>query len=371
MDARNDIIFGTCVNYTWSDISTYAMSIHQSGFRGRKILFVNNLRGNAREKLLKLGFEVIDFTPTMKNVVVERFKILHDWLTEKNKVDIRYVIHCDVRDVVVQMDPSPWMEKQTAKIFGASECIIYKDEACNPFWVEQLFGRKALETLNNEEVVCAGTIAGEADAVRRLTKRIFELSTDRFGDDQAALNILLRSEFKDEMRIPGPEEGFILTAGWWLIGAIKENRDQAVGKRSKLMVTPPELIDGVAYPSRSILPFCLVHQYERGNAWLPAIREKYNTTSGLSTKKLEAVIEKARGTVAPNTFEHFHTQMRDYIRTLQEDGNQNKVEALEDRMAELAPDIMFTCMPNTYEDEKHGGPRVKRSWVLLEYLRRS
>ena len=84
MDASNDIIFGTCVNYTWSDISTYAMSLHQSGFRGRKILFVSNLRGNAREKLLKLGFEVIDFTPTMKNVVVERFKILHDWLTEKN-----------------------------------------------------------------------------------------------------------------------------------------------------------------------------------------------------------------------------------------------------------------------------------------------
>lgn len=275
MDATNDAIIGTACDYSWHELQSYAISLSRSGFRGRKILFVHNISSFAREVLLKLGFEVLDYTPKLKNVVVDRFRNLSGWLATQS--NLRYVIHCDVRDVVVQSDPSIWFDTQTdgKKIWGTSEFIIYKDEACNPFWVEQLFGKAGLATLNQEDVVCAGTICGEADVVRRLTKRIFELSTDRFGDDQAALNVLLRTEFKDYMRIPGPEEGFALTAGWWLIGFFPDNADCAVGKRSKLVQTPPELRNGVAYPQGSTQPFCLVHQYDRGDRWIPAIARRY------------------------------------------------------------------------------------------------
>lgn len=275
MDASNDAIIGTAVNYCWWDFQNYAISLSKSGFRGRKILFVSNISPYARLTLKQLGFEVIDYTPKLKNVVVDRFRNLSEWLN--TQTNLRYVIHCDVRDVVVQSDPSVWFETQTdgAKIWGTSEFIIYKDEACNPFWVEQLFGPQGLKSLHHEDVVCAGTVCGEADAVRRLAKRIFESSTDRFGDDQAALNVLLRTEFKDEMRIPGPEEGFVLTAGWWLIGFQPENADCPVGKRSRLQKTPPDLRDGTAYPQGAAKPFCVVHQYERGNRWVPAIARKY------------------------------------------------------------------------------------------------
>ena len=167
------------------------------------------------------------------------------------------------------------MEKQTTKLFGASEFILYKNEFCNPEWIRKLYGEEMLATLQNEEVICAGTIAGEADAVHRIVSRIYESSTDRFGDDQAALNVLLRTEFKEEMRIPKVEEGFILTAGWWLIGNCNGNPDQPIGRNSLLVAAPPELRDGVAYPKGSDKPFALVHQYERGNAWNPSIRARY------------------------------------------------------------------------------------------------
>lgn len=167
------------------------------------------------------------------------------------------------------------MEQQTAKLFGASEAILYRDEFCNPEWIRKLYGEETLASLANEEVVCAGTIAGEADTVHRLVARIFESCTDRFGDDQAALNVLLRTEFKDEMVIPRISEGFILTAGWWLIGDCNGNADQHVGRRSLLRTTPPYLKDGVAYPFEDSKPFTIVHQYERGNAWNPSIRARY------------------------------------------------------------------------------------------------
>ena len=367
MDATNDIVCGTCVNYNWNDISNYAMSLSRSGFKGRKVLFVSNLNIAARVAVMKLGFEIVDFTPTMKNVVVERFKIIHDWLVLQPFT--RYVIHADVRDVVIQTDPSLWMEKQTKgiKLFGASECIVYKDEACNPFWVEQLFGHDTLESLNNEEVVCAGTIAGEYDTVVRLTRRIFEMSTDRFGDDQAALNVLLRSEFKDVMRIPGPEESWILTAGWWLVGAIQGNKDAPIGRRSKLVKTPPELRDGVAYPVGSSVPFCIVHQYERGNAWVPAIRERYTGLGQVTKTNLDELIAQVQGTLKRGIFERFKDVARAYINTK---NNQPHSQYLEDQMASIAPDIMFHSMRSVYEDKEHNGPRDKRSAVLVRWLTR-
>lgn len=167
------------------------------------------------------------------------------------------------------------MEKQTATLFGASEAILYRNEFCNPAWVDKLYGKETLDNLQNEEVICAGTIAGDVREVLRLVTRIFDSSTDRFGDDQAALNVLLRTEFKDVMRIPRIDEGFILTAGWWLIGNCNGNPDQPIGRNSMLVPTPPELRDGVAYPCGSDVPFCIVHQYERGTAWSPSITNHY------------------------------------------------------------------------------------------------
>lgn len=77
------------------------------------------------------------------------------------------------------------------------------------------------------------------------------------------------------MSIPKVEEGFILTAGWWLIGNCNGNPDQPIGRNSQLVPTPPELRDGIAYPFKNETPFCIVHQYERGTAWSPNISKRY------------------------------------------------------------------------------------------------
>jgi len=296
MDATSDVIIGTAKGYGWASFKNYAVSLSESGFRGRKILFVCDITRVARETLIRLGFELVDYISTGNNTVIERFRIFRDWLAV-NKHDIRYIIHCDVRDVVVQADPSVWMEQQTEKLFGASEAILYRDEFCNPTWIVKLYGQETLDSLQKEEVICAGTIAGEANTVHRLVSRIYESSTDRFGDDQAALNLLLRTEFKEEMRIPRIREGFILTAGWWLIGDCNGNPDQPVGRRSLLVPTPPVLKDGVAYPCGSNKPFAIVHQYERGHAWSPSISEHYKLPWKVDNDAAEVkpAVRKQRG----------------------------------------------------------------------------
>jgi hypothetical protein len=79
------------------------------------------------------------------------------------------------------------------------------------------------------------------------------------------------------MRIPTADEGFILTAGWWLIGDVVGNADQHIGKKSMLRLAPPVLKHGIACPHNSSTPYCIVHQYERGNAWAPKVSARYST----------------------------------------------------------------------------------------------
>jgi len=96
------------------------------------------------------------------------------------------------------------------------------------------------------------------------------------------------------MRIPVWEEGFILTAGWWLIGGIDGHANQKVGQRSMLLETPPELRNGVAYPFEMNEPFCIVHQYDRDNVWAREISERYVTPFGvLSDDEVTAVWRQA------------------------------------------------------------------------------
>jgi len=273
MDATNDVIIGTAKGYGWQSLRTYAVSLAQSGFRGRKVLLCCDLTRVAREALVQLGFELYDYESTAGNTVYERFRILQEWCSRQTNV--RFIIHCDVRDVVFQGDPSVFMEKQTTKIWGASEFILYKDEFCNPEWIRKLYGESTLATLQQEEVICAGTIAGEFETFKRMIARIYESCTDRFGDDQAALNVLLRSEFKDVMSIPKYHDAFIATIGWYLIGNANGNAEQFVGRRSMLVPTPPQLREGVVYPHESDKPFDIVHQYERGALWTPKIQQHY------------------------------------------------------------------------------------------------
>ena len=151
MDASNDVIIGTAKGYGWQAIRTYAVSLAQSGFKGRKVLLCCDVTPVAQDALKKLGFELYFYESTAGNTVYERFRVLQEWCAKQT--DVRFIIHCDVRDVVVQGDPSPFMEKQTSKIWGATEFILYKDEFCNPEWIRKLYGEETLQTLQNEEVV--------------------------------------------------------------------------------------------------------------------------------------------------------------------------------------------------------------------------
>lgn len=282
MDSTNDVILSALKGpYKWSDISTFANSIKGSGFRGKKVLLVSGITVELKDKLLEEGFEVVEYTQfpdrPMGNYCGERFWPINAFMKERAG-EFRYIVHADWRDLVVQTDPSVWLEKHLAphKLIGCTEGMRVEEEYYNDWWLKQAAPDVATyEMARKHDICCAGTLAGESLAMRDLLCAIYDvLSTapprlNHAGGmtppiDQGVLNYLIHlSPFKEIIRVPRLEEGFTASVNWYLVHRWTDRE-------------APVLKGGLVYPQGKSEPFSIVHQYDRDNFWKAAVEQKYS-----------------------------------------------------------------------------------------------
>lgn len=281
MNATNDVIL--CVlkgPYQWSDVATFANSIKHSGYKGKKIFLVSGITSELRQKLTDEGFELVDYfrfpEREMGSFCGARFWPINDFLKER-AAEFRYLFHVDWRDLVVQVDPSAWMEKHLGpdKLLGCTEGMRVEEEYYNDWWLKQAAPDHATyEMARRYDILCAGTIAGEALAMRDLLCAIYDvlntspLKPDYEGGltppfDQGILNYIVRlSPFKEILRVPRLEEGFTASVSWYITHRWT-NREVPVMK------------DGLVYPQGKAEPFCILHQYDRCAIWKAAVVARY------------------------------------------------------------------------------------------------
>jgi hypothetical protein len=174
----NDLIIGVVKNFSWEPMRAYATSLVKSGFKGTKLMCVQDINAEARENLIRLGFVVMDFAPKegAGSFMTERYAPAIEYL-EKNLDSTRYVVWGDVSDLVFQSDPTLWLEKNLAPslLLGCSEGVMIYDEPTNDSWVKQVSGEDHA-WVREQEQLCSGTIAGEAKAALSLFRRMYEMS---------------------------------------------------------------------------------------------------------------------------------------------------------------------------------------------------
>ncbi len=276
--SQTDAVISVVRNHTWTQIAPYAVSLSRSGFRGTKLMFVDGIDSLAESNLKRLGFVLVPFRTKepARFVTRDRFVPVVEYL-KKNWQQHRNIVWSDVRDVIFQSDPSVWLERNLApsRLLGCSESLLVKDDpgGYNEKWMNESFAhdRDAREIIWNNEIVCGGTIAGDAEAMRDLLQAIYTMTTSNVND-QIALQYLMRvSPFKEISRVPKNSEGFCATLSWQC------GRGQALNGK--------KLIDAcVFFDSASLLimtpdrrtPFAIVHQYDRDTWWQQQLARKYN-----------------------------------------------------------------------------------------------
>tara|TARA_B100000029_G_scaffold516360_1_gene629089 strand:+ start:246 stop:1043 length:798 start_codon:yes stop_codon:yes gene_type:complete len=263
-------ILGCITKYRPEDIRPYVESIHQSGFKGRKVMMVYDIPQETIDYLKSKGWELYQ-NELQQHIILQRFRDIYKLLEQFPKDET--IIWTDVKDVIFQKDPTEWIDyNMDDEIMAFSESITMKDDpwACvnsgTSFPMEW-------EWLQNKVSYCAGTIVGEAEYLRDLFINIYRWSMTTSNpdqlSDQAAYNVLINlNGIVQNVQKVNQEEGFVTQLGTVLV-----KKDEF---KDVLLEPTPIVDENYIVKNQKGEPFCLVHQYDRIPEFKDFIYQKYS-----------------------------------------------------------------------------------------------
>jgi len=218
VDKTNDLILGV-IGGTWvglgsyPGVEAYLVSIKRSGFTGRKVMLVWGIRSGTRQKLLEYGFELVDLPQPQDPFFHARMRVCDQYLKNHYK-EFRYIFWLDIKDLILQNDPSVWMEQNIGKhgLVASNECVTIEQEETNQLWSRNIVGENEYQSIKNEEVINGGAWAGKSEIIAEVFHQTHLRCYPYQGPYppcQAQLNYVMRQEpFKSELYIPRWSEGF-------------------------------------------------------------------------------------------------------------------------------------------------------------------
>jgi hypothetical protein len=210
----------------------------------------------------------------------------------ETKVDYRYVVFTDVRDVIFQVDPSLYLESSAIgdgpRIIAASEGLKYRDEPWGDQNLLDTFGPYFHNILRENEIYNVGTIGGEFQYVRDLILQVFQQSINRPIPivDQAVFNFLINQKpFSDIVLQTNSENSWAvqlgtteeaIKSGAGVIGeAYLKNPSALIEYKLNYSGFQPVIhTDGIVTNQQNI-PYTIVHQWDRIPHLKNKIEERY------------------------------------------------------------------------------------------------
>ena len=275
-----DLIIGTSTNYDWDKLKYWVNSINQSGFEGDKVLVLLNCDKETVKKVSLAGFTVVGGHQDAEGnlvhqspipVHVERFLHMHNFLKTR---EYRYIITTDVKDVVFQLNPSEYIEKNMGEekdLIFASESLRYLDEPWGNENLFQTYGNYIYENYKRNEIFNVGVLAGRGDAMKDLFINIFAAAIGRPIPicDQSTFNFMIQSSWFKRTSL------YMRSEDAWACQLGTTADPSKIEQFRPLLIEPePILKDGKISTSTGI-PFTIVHQYDRVPAWRHIIEAKY------------------------------------------------------------------------------------------------
>lgn len=216
MDKTHDLILGV-LGTQWErsrpgGLESYLESIKRSGFSGRKIMLVWDIHPRTRNLLLQSDFELKDLPSPPEAFFKARMRVCYEFLKENHK-EFRYIFWLDIKDLVIQSDPSIWMEKNIGKaeIVASTECVTIEQEETNQLWARTILGEEKYQEIKDCEVINGGTWAGKSSAMAEVFHQVHLgclTYNGGYPPCQIWINYVLHTMFKERMRIPRWSEGF-------------------------------------------------------------------------------------------------------------------------------------------------------------------
>ena len=276
-----DIICGAIDGYDWDKVRVWAKSIRASGFDGDVALIVYRTTPKVIEECKKLNIELyqvehddlghdINHSTSPNGTHCHALRFFHIWqlLKDLGNKHYRYVIITDVRDVVFQKNPSPWLEEKfesftfrsdlpfETQIIAPSEGLLIADESWNQNNIINGFGYPIYDSIKNNPVVNIGTIAGTFAYMVPFCLLLFEMTKNRYiPSDQSSFNVMTHQLLLPHIRIIDMDEG-------WCAQCATTHEPSRSHVWDKLIDPRPIIKDGKFYTLDGE-EFAMAHQYDR------------------------------------------------------------------------------------------------------------
>ena len=301
MDEIKPLVIGAIYDYEYSDIEPWLVSLKQSGYSGKVALIVYRGSKLLLDRLEEQNVYVFAFNKSDNgcecSLDLSRGIMSHRFF-EMNRLldyflgDVTHIIATDVKDVVFQSNP---IELLDDVIVVGREGFTYSMEPWSMNNMIKSFGTEVFNKLKNEQIICAGVIAGPRKMMLDLFKQIFLLTQESAfpdivpgggGPDQAALNITLASpQWKNRYKYTEK----ILHLGTSLVGisqgsgAISEyiyssdNPQELFDRyqKSTCIESGPNLSGDKVIDVFGKIDYTIIHQYDRIPEWKNVIVNNY------------------------------------------------------------------------------------------------
>jgi hypothetical protein len=216
MNKTHDLILGVLAGsnymFAYPGVEAYLESIRRSGFTGRKVMITWGLHPLTRQALVNHGFEIVDVPWTSAPFFHTRMRVAYEYMKEHYK-EFRYVLWLDIKDLILQNDPSVWLEKNigSAGIIASTECVTIEQEETNRMWAQTILGESKYQEIKNGEVINGGTWVGQSEMMLEVFKQTHEGCSTYAGPYppcQIWINYVLHKNLSKYLRIPRWSEGF-------------------------------------------------------------------------------------------------------------------------------------------------------------------
>lgn len=292
-----DLIIGGASGYKYNDIKYWINSIIRSGFEGDIVLVATNISVEELEKVAQKGVQILAYGQKDANgnyssnsqmpPHVERFFHIWNFLNTTTE-HYRYVVTTDVRDVVFQKNPVPYLEDvlNYNDLIAAGEGLKYKDEPWGNNNYMQAFGPFFHDKMKDNEIYNVGVIAGKRKIVTDLMLLLLQMSINRPIPivDQAVYNFILNLKtISADTHNTSNDGNWAVNLGTTLhaiasgAGDIGQRNDPTsqLLYQTKYLCNQPIIQDGLVLNSKNE-EFVIVHQYDRVNGLAEKIKAKYN-----------------------------------------------------------------------------------------------
>ena len=214
-DIKQNLLIGIIVNYGWEKIALFFKSFKIAQFKNCEVvMFIHNISPFSISKLKSYGVIIYKIPDKYKKMIIinYRWKLYADFLRDNpNKYNL--IFTGDIRDVVFQKDIFKYLKHKISRgqlfLLLKGFFFYYYYNSKKPFlgiaiedglleknknWIIKAYGENLYKTIQNERIICLGTILGTQDKFKEfsyiLWKKINLIGVNKVID-QAIGNYLI------------------------------------------------------------------------------------------------------------------------------------------------------------------------------------